>query len=288
MHTEPVPSKRFDLDKLFEGYLRLLQADAEYFSRLTEHNAELGRMNEMHLVKILRRYLPAKFGIGTGFIQCGGSDPRQSPQCDIIIYDAINNAPLYSSDAWSIFPIEMVYGVIEVKTTLDGGQLKDAFQKCSRIRAMTAQDGSASGNKSYQVYGSVPTSSDKPEERLAAVGICKHKLPPRFFIFGYGGFETSEGFEGSFRKATTSCDGAHVHGACCLNGDASYYLAHKAYEKADNRVEPVVTNGFRHFLRKMPAALDSMLPPHRQGLFFDRVNVDHYECQEGQPDGGNP
>jgi hypothetical protein len=50
----------FDLGKLFEGSLRRLQTEAEYFSRLTEHNPELGRLNETHLIKLLREYLPPK------------------------------------------------------------------------------------------------------------------------------------------------------------------------------------------------------------------------------------
>jgi hypothetical protein len=94
--------KPFDMDKLFEGSMRRLRADAECFSRLTAHGPELGRLNETHLVKLVRSILPPKIGIGTGFIASGGRNPQQSPQCDIILYDTLNNAPLYSSDAWSI------------------------------------------------------------------------------------------------------------------------------------------------------------------------------------------
>jgi hypothetical protein len=104
----------FDLNRMFEGSLRLLRTEAEYFSRLTDHNPELGRLNETHLVKLLREYLPPKIGIGTGFIVCGGNNPMQSPQCDLILYDNFNNAPLYRSSAWSVYPIEMVYGVLAI------------------------------------------------------------------------------------------------------------------------------------------------------------------------------
>ena len=123
--SEPKP---FDIDRLYEGSLRRLRVEAEFFSRLTDHNPELGRLNETHLVKLLRAYLPPKIGIGTGFIASVGDSPRQSPQCDIVLYDALNNAPLYQSDTWSIYPIEMIYGVIEVKTTLNKRELKDALE----------------------------------------------------------------------------------------------------------------------------------------------------------------
>jgi uncharacterized protein DUF6602 len=62
----------FDFKQLMAGTIRQLQTEADYFSSLTSHNPEKGRLNESHLVKTLRRYLPAKFGIGTGFIVSGG------------------------------------------------------------------------------------------------------------------------------------------------------------------------------------------------------------------------
>ena len=65
-------SKPFNIDKLFEGSLRRLRTEAEYFSRLTDH-PDLGRLNETHLFNLLRAYLPPKIGIGTGFIACGGN-----------------------------------------------------------------------------------------------------------------------------------------------------------------------------------------------------------------------
>lgn len=204
--------QRFDLDKLFEGYLHLLQTEAEYFSRLTEHNAELGRMNETHLVKLLRRYLPAKFGIGTGFIQCGGSERRQSPQCDIIIYDAINNAPFYSSDAWSIFPIEMMYGVIEVKTTLDQDGLKKSFEDCAILREMAGHNQKV-GNKSYL------SPIVRVDESGRGTGdACEYRdtLPPRFFVFGYKGWTTLNGANDAYVEAKKDNPSAFIHGLCWL------------------------------------------------------------------------
>lgn len=166
----------FDINRLFDGSLQKLRTEAEYFSRLTGHNPELGRLNETHLVKLLRDYLPPKVGIGTGFIASGGQNPCQSPQCDIILYDALNNVPLYTSDAWSIFPIEMVYGVIEVKTKLTKKEFNDAFEKCAKIRSM-AKSSDGLGNKSYikrivnkrqeqEKYGNIdPNQIDNLKER---------------------------------------------------------------------------------------------------------------------------
>ncbi|MER9169635.1 hypothetical protein NKI12_20080 [Mesorhizobium australicum] len=131
-----MPSFEFDVERLMAGNLAQLRLEREFFSSLTSHPGEIGRLNETHLVRMLRRHLPPKFGIGTGFLVCGGEKARQSPQCDIIIYDAFNNSPFYSSETWQIYPIEMVYGVIEVKTRITKVQLLDAFSKCASIRSM--------------------------------------------------------------------------------------------------------------------------------------------------------
>jgi hypothetical protein len=124
--------KPFDIGRFFEGHLSQLQVEAEYFSEDIHHNAEKGRLNESHFVSMLRRYLPQRFGIGTGFIASVNPDQHRSPQCDVIVYDAVNNTPLYTSPAFSIFPVEMVYGVIEIKTTLNGAELESSLKNCAR------------------------------------------------------------------------------------------------------------------------------------------------------------
>ena len=260
----------FDLDRLFEGSLRRLRAEAEYFSRLTDHNPELGRLNETHLVKLLRDYLPPKVGIGTGFIVCGGDTPSQSPQCDIILYDALNNTPLYRSDAWSIYPIEMVYGIIEVKTTLNGSALEEAFGKCAMIRVM-AKTSDGKPNKAYMRQ--VP-----PVPRMAArYQVYSSKLPPRFFVFGYDGWKRAAALEKNFKALSQAREDAHIHGVCNLYNSGSLYVRHEAFQEGENRFSPVAKNGFRYFLMNLPVTLDSMLPPDRIGIGFDQIYLEHYQ-----------
>ena len=263
---EPKP---FDIDKLFEGSLRRLRTEAEYFSRLTDHDPELGRLNETHLVRLLRTYLPPKIGIGTGFIASGGEDPQQSPQCDIILYDSLNNSPLYKSDVWSIFPIEMVYGVIEVKTTLTSRTLQDAFAKCVKIRAM-ARTFDGKDNKAY-VRQAPPIPKHAARHR-----VCTNGLPPRFFVFAYGGWKTTSALKRNFKAISIANENAHIHGVCSLHEDGSLYVRHLAFQKGENRFSQVAENGFRYFLMNLPATLDSMLPIERLGLGFDQVYLNHY------------
>lgn len=262
----------FDLNKLFEGSLRRLRAEAEYFSHLTNHASELGRLNETHLVQMLQAYLPPKIGIGTGFIASGGISQNQSPQCDIILFDKLNNFPLYKSETWSIYPIEMVYGVIEVKTNLNNRQLNDAFKKCAKIRGMTkTPDGHS--NKAYMVNDHVIPG--KPVQYR----YYTTDLPPRFFVFSYSGWKTKKGLDNNFRILSDKNKSAHIHGVCNLYDEGSLYIRHIAYEKGENRFSPVTENGFRYFLMNLPATLNSMLPPHRLGLGFDQIPLKHYQLE---------
>ena len=261
-------TKAFNMDKLFEGSLQRLRTEADYFSRLTDHDPELGRLNETHLVNLLRTYLPPKFGIGTGFIQCGGAHARQSPQCDIVIYDALNNAPLYQSSAWSIYPIEMVYGVIEVKTTLNRAALAEAFEKCAAIRSM-AKDGSNEANKSYLRLQ--PPPGEKAVSHFVSYTVG---LAPRFFVFGYKGWSSVDTLLRNFRLLSDQYPKAHIHGVCNLTEEESLFIQHEAFVPGSSPA--LDRGGFRHFLSMMPLALEGMLPPDRNGMGFDLTNAGHY------------
>ncbi|MFC1491320.1 DUF6602 domain-containing protein [Nitrospinota bacterium] len=270
-------TKPIEIDKLFEGSLQQLRTEAKFFSSQTAHAPELGRLNETHLVRSLRKYLPPKFGIGTGFIWCGGKNQRQSPQCDIVLFDALNNAPLYKSDAWSIFPIEMVYGVIEVKTKLTKKGLRDAFEKCAKIRAM-AINPNGRGNKAY--IRQVPFRPNEPAKHKR----YWNKLPPRFFVFGYGNWKKGETLERNFKAVTKESKGAHIHGVCSLYDGGSLFIGHQAFGKGEGRFSGVFENGFPLFLMNLRTDLDSMLPAYpeidtHRGLLrcFDQIDLKHYD-----------
>ncbi len=183
------------IEKLFEGFKLQLKNEGEYFSNLSDHNGEKGRLNESHLKKVLRQYLPEKYGIGTGFIVSNKSlEAKDNPQLDIIIYDKINNAPLYKSETFGIYPVEMVYAYIEVKTTLNISEIKSAFEINKRIRAL-AED------KHY-------------------IGQPFIKIAPRFYIFAYKSNPKNkakmvQNVVDSFRTNGK----AHAHGIYCLDKD---------------------------------------------------------------------
>jgi hypothetical protein len=282
---------RFDIDQLFKGYLDQLRAEAQYFTNSVVHRGEKGRLNETHFASILRRYLPNRFGIGTGFIVSTNPEKSISPQCDIIIYDVQNHTPFYESQAFSIYPIEIVYGVIEVKTDIRSkAEIDDCFKKCAFLRKMAQEyitfeqyieEGGQSSNflqvdregryaKSFKCYRRYEKDGEKSYHM---------HLSPRFFIFAYRGHATAKRFEKHFDGATRRCTDAHVHGACLLSKTGGFYTGHFAYRKAEERLVPVVSrDGFREFLFPLPWILDTMLLPvsSRCGNGFDLIDPKRY------------
>ncbi len=308
---------RFDINDLLSGYLNQLRVEAKYFSDQIEHNAEKGRLNETHFRTILRRFLPKRFGIATGFI-ASTSERKLSPQCDVIIYDTLNNAPLYESEAFSILPIEMVYGVIEVKTNLSnnrervGGEsgtfteLDDCLWKCACMRRMAQEEmlskeewervklPEAFAIQERDVYKKIFKSYIRhgvDEKGNSVVYAIYNGLPPRFFIFAYRGYKKPETLRDKFTAATKRYADAHIHGLCVLGDDGTgQYTNHLPFREPSERVGDVLSDGgFAQFLFSLPSSLDSMLFPfpERLGNGFDLVNIDRYrflkqEIEQGE------
>lgn len=246
------------IDKLFEGFKLQLKNEGQYFSNLSDHNGEKGRLNESHLKKVLRQFLPEKYGIGTGFIVSSESlDKKDNPQLDIIIYDKLNNAPLYQSEAFGIYPVEMVYAYIEVKTTLTKGEIDSAFKANTYIRNIA-------NNKQY-------------------MGLEPINLAPRFYIFAYNSKPKDKvKLTKHIENAFNTHEGAHAHGIYTLDKDL--LVARKAYAKKVELItksHPLtfaifITNIINHCETMIPtyATPDGMnLPPY---LTLPRVNLQKY------------
>lgn len=119
----------------FELISRDLQNKAslirEYFKI---HQGENGRNKEDLLIEFLRDYLPKRYSLGTGFIIDTVGD--NSNQNDIIIYDSFWSSILFPNNVSQFFPVESVYGVIEVKSMLNQAELKSTMTKAARIKKM--------------------------------------------------------------------------------------------------------------------------------------------------------
>lgn len=90
-----------------------------------EHAGEKGRGLEHHAIALLREMLPHEYGLATGFIAHAvtavGVPARVdlSPQCDVIIFDAVRGAPIVNLGSSQVVPIESVFAAVEVKAAFD-------------------------------------------------------------------------------------------------------------------------------------------------------------------------
>lgn len=98
-----------------------LKVKSEKISLLVSHGQTVGNYREYILRELLRKYIPKKFAVATGFIE---GIPNQ---IDIIIYDSLNYAPTFIEGDLVVVKRESVRGIIEVKSNLITAKLKEAL-----------------------------------------------------------------------------------------------------------------------------------------------------------------
>jgi Domain of unknown function (DUF6602) len=96
-----------------DGLSDLCRSTENQISRLVGHSGEKGRLLEETLRTVLRKFLPRKYELGSGFIV--DATGNLSSQTDIIVYDNQLNSPIVTESSSILFPIECVYAAIEVK-----------------------------------------------------------------------------------------------------------------------------------------------------------------------------
>jgi len=103
-----------------------------------EHGGERGRRREKSVADYIRKFLPEGYGIGDGEIF--SADGKVSRQEDIILYDKIWSVAITVPNGPLLVPCESVYGVIEVKSTLNTRELKDAVAKIASLKCMKREE----------------------------------------------------------------------------------------------------------------------------------------------------
>ena len=100
------------------------------------HAGEFGTFREAICKEFLSFFLPARFGIGSGFVV--NSLQQVSHQCDIVVYDAQVTPMIESIDKQRFFPIETVVAVGEVKSVLDRKVFHESLMRLSTLKQMRA------------------------------------------------------------------------------------------------------------------------------------------------------
>lgn len=118
--------------ELLRGNFDKILSELDLVYKLT-HNGERGREAEEILKNFLKKYLPKKYEVSTGFVH---TDMGTSNQCDILIYDASNYAPLYSGYANEIIHISSLRAVIECTMRLNYKKINEDNIKISKLKSL--------------------------------------------------------------------------------------------------------------------------------------------------------
>jgi hypothetical protein len=126
----PFSRKRNFLDHYFTNIYYKLEADALLFNRKLPHTGLVGSENEQALGSLLRDFLPTRYGIEVNGLVIDRNG-NSSKQADIIIYDATRPKFLRK-----VFPVEIVYAVIEVKTSMGASDASSAMENLKSVNRL--------------------------------------------------------------------------------------------------------------------------------------------------------
>lgn len=125
-----------DEDRLRSAFLRKqnhLLAALEIVPDLTGHGTTIGDDSEANWARVLREFLPARYGIAKG--QVMDSRAATSDQIDLLIYDAQYTPLLAKTASGDLFvPAEAVYAVFEVKQEMSRSFMEYAGSKIASVR----------------------------------------------------------------------------------------------------------------------------------------------------------
>lgn len=122
------------LRQYYQGITQQLRSEVDFINSLFEHQGVKGEGNETVLRDLVTKFIPKRYGVGTGVVvdQHGNS----SRQCDIVIYDTFLYPSLLSLSSVHLFPVDIVYATVEVKTTLNSKTAKEALENIASVRRL--------------------------------------------------------------------------------------------------------------------------------------------------------
>ena len=122
------------MQRHYKGLTDRMLSEIRTISDSMSHAGEKGRNNELVLREFLERNLATQYTVSTGKVLSADGD--ESGQIDLIVHDRLNAPELVEAHAWRLVPVETVFAVISVKTTLDRGELADAIASIASVRRL--------------------------------------------------------------------------------------------------------------------------------------------------------
>ncbi|MCP4260702.1 MAG: hypothetical protein GY774_24730 [Planctomycetes bacterium] len=127
LHPPPSDTPNF-LDHYFANVYNKLEADALLYNRELPHSGLVGSENELAIAGVLRDFLPPRFGVEVNALVIDRFG-KVSRQADIVIFDSERQASFFRK----VYPVENVYAVIEVKTSLTASEAKGTLENLASV-----------------------------------------------------------------------------------------------------------------------------------------------------------
>lgn len=133
--SDILPSGSRSLGDIFRALAHHMQEEFQETLRYVDHPLEKGLARERLLIEYLRRFLPERYGIDSGFVV--DSRDKISKQIDIVIYDKIIPPVFELPGNLKYFPCECVVAVGEVKSTItDRETFANALEKLKSVQVL--------------------------------------------------------------------------------------------------------------------------------------------------------
>ena len=236
------------------NYYSALQEQFKLQSRvLTDvlpHAGERGRNDEERFREFLTRILPRKFSVGSGFVVCSETSVPPSSQTDVVLFDEFHNSPLHRELTAHIYPVEIVYGTVEVKGRLEKRELPKIVDDIAKIRALGK-------HRYYMAYGSVQKPNSQPGAFVVGHAEIHTEIPPRAFVFAYEqkGWSSLNDFLDSLTEANQAAS-AHIHGLAVLDSD--WYVTQEAFAEDPPKYLATEGDALLHFMNGMLYSMGSV------------------------------
>jgi hypothetical protein len=135
---EPIIFKASDrVSKHYKKRVEQILSRFEDIRELIEHESSKGTRVEKEIRQFLIEFLPEMYEYSSGIvIDNSGSECDRSKQEDILIIDKFFNPKLFIDNEPSIYPVDVIYCGIEVKTSITETELHTAVKNIESLKKL--------------------------------------------------------------------------------------------------------------------------------------------------------
>ncbi len=117
-------------------------------SKDIKHPRDVGNAREEILRKFLvgSGYLPKRYGVSQTSARVASTTGHISNEIDILLYDPLDSVCLMNREGiYEVFPVESVYGVIQVKSRLNKHEIKEGLENLASFKRLDKEIHSTAG-----------------------------------------------------------------------------------------------------------------------------------------------